>query len=50
MIIINNPNNPAGNILDAEDISQLTALVENTNIVILSDDVYENIVFDGKST
>lgn len=48
MIIINNPNNPAGNILDAEDISQLTALVENTNIVILSDDVYENIVFDGK--
>ena len=45
MIIINNPNNPAGNILDEEDISQLTALVENSNIIILSDDVYENIVF-----
>lgn len=50
MIIINNPNNPAGNILDEEDIAQLTALVENSNIIILSDDVYENIVFDGKST
>lgn len=48
MIIINNPNNPAGNILDEEDIAQLTALVENSNIIILSDDVYENIVFDGK--
>ncbi|ODM54289.1 methionine aminotransferase [Elizabethkingia meningoseptica] len=48
MIIINNPNNPAGTVLNEEDIRQLTEIVENTNIIILCDDVYENIVFDGK--
>ncbi|WP_185259981.1 aminotransferase class I/II-fold pyridoxal phosphate-dependent enzyme, partial [Elizabethkingia anophelis] len=47
MIIINNPNNPAGTVLNEEDIRQLTEIVENTNIIILCDDVYENIVFDG---
>ncbi|WP_294241399.1 methionine aminotransferase [uncultured Chryseobacterium sp.] len=48
MIIINNPNNPAGKILRENDIQELIKIVENTSILILSDEVYENIVFDGK--
>lgn len=48
MIIINNPNNPAGKILKENDIHELIAIVKDTSILILSDEVYENIVFDGK--
>lgn len=48
MIILNNPNNPAGKILKEHDIQELIKIVENTSILILSDEVYENIVFDGK--
>jgi methionine transaminase len=48
MIILNNPNNPAGKILKESDIQELIKIVENTSILILSDEVYENIVFDGK--
>lgn len=48
MIIINNPNNPAGKILKEYDIQQLISIVKDTSILILSDEVYENIIFDGK--
>ncbi len=48
MIIINSPNNPTGSILGSEDLRQLEKLVKNSNIIILSDEVYEHIVFDGK--
>ncbi|MGN7757186.1 methionine aminotransferase [Chryseobacterium sp. 22532] len=48
MIILNNPNNPSGKILTAQDIQELIAIVKGTSILILSDEVYENIVFDGK--
>lgn len=48
MIIINNPNNPAGKILKEDDIQQLISIVKDTSILILSDEVYENIIFDGK--
>lgn len=48
MIIINNPNNPAGKILKEYDIQQLITIVKDTSILILSDEVYENIIFDGK--
>lgn len=47
-IIFNNPNNPSGTILKDEDIKSLIQLVENTNLIIISDEVYENITFDGK--
>ncbi|MGD1318367.1 methionine aminotransferase [Chryseobacterium sp. 2R14A] len=47
MIILNNPNNPSGKILKENDIQELIKIVKNTNILILSDEVYENIVFDG---
>jgi methionine aminotransferase len=48
MIILNNPNNPSGKILKENDLQELIKLVKDTSILILSDEVYENIVFDGK--
>ncbi len=48
MIIINNPNNPSGKILKQKDIDELISLVKNTDIIILSDEVYESITFDEK--
>lgn len=48
MIILNNPNNPSGRILKEHDLKELADLVKGTSILILSDEVYENIVFDGK--
>ncbi|WP_312767333.1 methionine aminotransferase [Epilithonimonas sp.] len=48
MIIINNPNNPSGKILKQKDIDKLIAIVKNTDIIILSDEVYESITFDEK--
>ncbi len=48
MIIINSPHNPTGAVLSAEDLNQLSGLVKNSNILVLSDEVYEHITFDGK--
>ena len=48
MMVINNPNNPSGKILKQSDIDELIKIVKDTNIIILSDEVYENITFDGK--
>ena len=45
-IIINSPHNPTGSVLSAEDIQQLRKVVEGTNIFIVSDEVYEHIIFD----
>lgn len=47
MIIVNSPHNPTGSIFGEHDIERLTALTRNTDIVILSDEVYEHVVFDG---
>jgi methionine aminotransferase len=47
LIIINSPHNPTGAVLSAADLLKLEKLVENTDIVILSDEVYEHIIFDG---
>ncbi|MCS2172861.1 pyridoxal phosphate-dependent aminotransferase [Scandinavium sp. TWS1a] len=48
MIIINTPHNPSGKVFDANDLQQLAALTRNTDIVVLSDEVYEHVVFDGQ--
>ena len=48
MIIVNTPHNPSGKILTKDDMTQLEALLKNTNIVLLSDEVYEHIIFDGE--
>ena len=47
-IIINSPHNPSGTILQAADLKKLEELVEGTNIVVISDEVYEHMVFDGQ--
>lgn len=47
MIIINTPHNPSGAILSAEDLQKLEKLVHGTDVIILSDEVYEHIIFDG---
>ena len=46
LIIINSPHNPSGAILRQKDIDALRALVQDTEILILSDEVYEHIIFD----
>ncbi len=46
LMILNSPHNPTGSLLTEEDIKQLEELTENTNILIISDEVYEHIVFD----
>ena len=47
MILINSPHNPSGAVISAEDLEQLEALTKGTDILVLSDEVYEHIVFDG---
>ena len=47
MIILNSPHNPTGTVWTAEDMARLEALVKDTDIVLLSDEVYEHMVFDG---
>ncbi|MES1225956.1 MAG: methionine aminotransferase [Bacteroidota bacterium] len=46
-IFINTPHNPTGSVLTEEDIKQLNNIVSNTNIFIISDEVYEHLIFDG---
>jgi len=47
MIIINSPHNPCGSILTVEDMKTLEKITKNTEIIILADEVYEHIIFDG---
>src|SRR3569833_3777810 len=46
MIILNTPHNPTATILHKEDIDALTAIVKNRDIFILSDEVYEHLIYD----
>ena len=48
LLILNSPHNPTGAILDAEDMKALMDIVAGTDILIISDEVYEHIVFDGQ--
>ncbi len=47
MIIINTPHNPTATVFGAGDIARLAALTRGTDIVVLSDEVYEHMIFDG---
>ena len=47
-IIINTPHNPTGAIWTREDWNTLAAILRNTDIIVLSDEVYEQLVYDGK--
>jgi len=48
MIILNTPHNPTATILTKEDIDELTTLVKSRDILILSDEVYEHLIYDGE--
>lgn len=48
MIIINTPHNPTGSVMTADDMAMLEKLTRNSDIIILSDEVYEHIIFDGR--
>ena len=47
MIMLNSPHNPTGSVLREEDIEELRSIVAGTNILILSDEVYEHLIFDN---
>jgi len=47
MIVINSPHNPTGAVLNEDDLLQLERLTNNTDIIVLSDEVYEHLIFDG---
>ena len=48
LLILNSPHNPTGSVLTAEDIDHLRDLAAGTDLLILSDEVYEHILFDGR--
>lgn len=48
LIIINSPHNPTGSVLSKDDILRLEQLTKNTDIVILSDEVYEHLIYDNR--
>ena len=49
LIILNTPHNPTGTVLSEADMTRLKAIVSERDIFILSDEVYEHIVFDGQN-
>jgi methionine aminotransferase len=48
LVVINSPHNPTGSVLRRADLDQLAAIVAGTDILILSDEVYEHMVYDGE--
>ena len=48
MIIVNTPHNPSGTLFSEGDMKQLEVLAEKHNLIVISDEVYEHIVFDGE--
>ena len=48
MLVVNSPHNPTGSVLRASDIAALTDIVRGTSMLILSDEVYEHMVYDGQ--
>jgi methionine aminotransferase len=47
MILINSPHNPTGSLVTKEDLEKLQKIVSGTEVLVLSDEVYEHITFDG---
>jgi methionine aminotransferase len=48
LIVINSPHNPTGSILRRADLEALAAIVDGTDLLVLSDEVYEHMVYDGQ--
>jgi methionine transaminase len=49
LIIINSPHNPSGTVLSAADMAALQAITADRELFIISDEVYEHIIFDGRA-
>jgi methionine aminotransferase len=47
MLIINTPNNPTASVFSAEDMRALEGILRGTDIVVVSDEVYEHLIYDG---
>ena len=48
LIMLNTPHNPTGSVLSASDLDALEQIIQNTGVMLLSDEVYEHIVFDDQ--
>ncbi len=48
LFVLNSPHNPTGAVLGADDLVRLAALVDGSRVVVLADEVYEHLVFDGR--
>jgi methionine aminotransferase len=48
LLLINTPHNPTGAVFTAADVDALAAVLEGTNIVVVGDEVYQHIIFDGR--
>lgn len=49
LLILNSPSNPTGAVYSAEELAALAKVVEDSGIIVISDDVYEKFVFDGQA-
>jgi methionine transaminase len=47
-VVLNSPHNPTGMVLDADDMRALAAVLQGTDAIVIADEVYEHIVFDGR--
>jgi len=48
LILVNTPHNPTGMMWSADDLQQLQSIVDGTDILLIGDEVYEHIIFDGR--
>lgn len=48
MMVVNTPQNPCGTIFSKQDMLELQRITENTDIIVLSDEVYEHMIYDGE--
>jgi methionine aminotransferase len=48
LVVVNTPNNPGTSVLSAEDLDTLAAITRESDILVLSDEVYEHMVYDGR--
>jgi aspartate aminotransferase len=50
VLVLNSPNNPSGAIIPKEDLIRIAEIVKKHNLIVISDEIYEKIVFDGRET
>ena len=48
LVVLNSPHNPTGTVFGEDDIRQLAAMLDGTSVMVLSDEVYEHLTFDGR--